>query len=215
MDNYYSKYIKYKKKYLDLKGGSTTPVIEKSSFTIGSRVKRIKGADVRHADGSTHPAEAIGKVGTILGIREEEEWPPNSGTILPKAYWVSFDNHYQGTKHEGVRIAVIAEDLVELKATSQVPAASKATSQVPESFNASDYVVTGQYVAGSSSESIWVYDVTISHNGKKIYVIGFTPNQKLGSEFSQLDGYTNPYDKFIDSFKQIAREHAKGKGVKI
>ena len=105
MDNY-SKYIKYKKKYLNLKGGA---------FKIGSRVKRIKGADVRHADGSMHPAEAIGKVGTILGIREEGEWPPNSGTILPKAYWVSFDNHYQGTKHEGVRIAVIAEDLVESK----------------------------------------------------------------------------------------------------
>ena len=94
-----------------------------------------------------HPAEAIGKVGTILGIREEGEWPPNSGTILPKAYWVSFDNHYQRTEHEGVRIAVISEDLAESKATSQAPESSKASPRLFLASEQTDSIPTNNAIA--------------------------------------------------------------------
>lgn len=91
---------------------------------------------------------------------------------------------------------------------------AKPKSEVPESFNKSDYTMTGSYVVGSSSSSKWVYDVAISHNGKKIYVVGFTPEQHIGREFSQL-GMVNPYYKFVDDFKNMAREYAKGNGVPI
>ncbi len=108
-DAYKLKYMKYKAKYLELKemlGGA-----EAEKYVVGMRVKRVKGDDDVYADGSIHRGEAIGKYGIIKEIREEEEWPPGSGKILPKAYIIDFKNHYEGTKHEGVLISVIEDDL--------------------------------------------------------------------------------------------------------
>ena len=86
---------------------SNLKAMSANNFKVGSRVKRIKGTDIRHANGSMHPAEAIGKVGTIKRISEE----------VPKKYWIDFDDHYQGTRHEGVLIGVIAEDLIAILST--------------------------------------------------------------------------------------------------
>jgi len=89
--------------------------------------------------------------------------------------------------------------------------------QISKSFNASDYVITGEYVAASSPippiytgmtdgvpemSGVSKYYSTISHNGKKIYVIGcseFGCTRELGSivihcpkevDFTMV---TNPY----------------------
>lgn len=106
-DNYEKKYLKYKNKYIELKnmiGG-----VEK--YVVGMRVKRVKGDDDVYVDGSIHRAEALGKYGIIKKIEEEREWPPGSGKMLPKTYSIDFENHYEGTKYEGVLINVIEDDL--------------------------------------------------------------------------------------------------------
>ena len=125
-DAYKLKYLKYKEKYLELKnmfGGA-----EAEKYVVGMRVKRVKGDDDVYADGSIHRAEALGKYGIIKSIQEEKEWPPGSGKMLPKMYFIDFKNHYEGTKHEGVTISVIEDDL-ELVPSYQ---GQQLSSRVPE-----------------------------------------------------------------------------------
>jgi hypothetical protein len=125
-DAYKLKYMKYKAKYLELKnmlGGA-----EAEKYVVGMRVKRVKGDDDVYADGSIHRAEALGKYGIIKSIQEEKEWPPGSGKMLPKMYFIDFKNHYEGTKHEGVTIGVIEDDL-ELVPSYQ---GQQLSSRVPE-----------------------------------------------------------------------------------
>lgn len=119
-DNYEKKYLKYKNKYIELKnmiGG-----VEK--YVVGMRVKRVKGDDDVYVDGSIHRAEALDKYGIIKKIQEESEWPPGSGKMLPKTYSIDFENHYEGTKYEGVLINVIEDDL-ELASPKPIPTTDK------------------------------------------------------------------------------------------
>ena len=100
--SYQEKYFKYKNKYLNLKkqvGGN--------KFKVGDTVKRVgsswkeEGSDV----------EALGMVGIIKNITESSEWPPQSGRILPKLYFISFPDLYKGTEQEGTLLGVVEEDL--------------------------------------------------------------------------------------------------------
>jgi len=128
-DAYKLKYLKYKEKYLELKemlGGA-----EAEKYVVGMRVKRVKGDDDVYADGSIHRAEALGKYGIIKSIEEEREWPPGSGKMLPKMYVIDFKNHYEGTKHEGVTISVIEDDL-ELVPSYQGQQLSSRVPEMPE-----------------------------------------------------------------------------------
>ena len=43
--------------------------------------------------------------------QESGEWPPQSGRVLPKQYFVHFPDLYKGTKHDGVLLGVPEEDL--------------------------------------------------------------------------------------------------------
>ena len=44
-------------------------------------------------------------------ISLEKEWPPNSGRIIPKMYFIDFLDLYKGTNHEGTLLGVIEGDL--------------------------------------------------------------------------------------------------------
>ena len=61
-------------------------------FKVGDTVKRIgKGL----YDGLAKPddlGEGYGLIGIVDRICEQEEWPPKSGRILPKLYFVKFDS---------------------------------------------------------------------------------------------------------------------------
>ncbi len=100
--SYQEKYFKYKNKYLNLKkqvGGN--------KFKLGDTVKRI-GSSL--ADKGSN-VEAVGMVGIIKHIDESSEWPPQSGKVLPKQYFIHFPDLYKGTKHDGVLLGVPEEDL--------------------------------------------------------------------------------------------------------
>ena len=100
--SYQEKYFKYKNKYLNIKkqvGGN--------KFKLGDTVKRIGGS---WAD-KGYKVEALGMVGVIQFIQESSEWPPQSGRVLPKQYFIHFPDLYKGTKHDGVLLGVPEEDL--------------------------------------------------------------------------------------------------------
>lgn len=75
-------------------------------FKVGDTVKRIGSL---HNEGDT--VEALGMTGEIVSIAPEGEWPPGSGRILPKIYFINFPDLYKGTRHEGVNLGVVEEDL--------------------------------------------------------------------------------------------------------
>jgi hypothetical protein len=98
---YKDKYLKYKSKYLELKkqvGGN--------KFKLGDMVKRIGSS---YNEGSK--VEALGMIGEIKNINESSEWPPQSGKMIPKMYFINFPDLYKGTKHEGVLLGVVEDDL--------------------------------------------------------------------------------------------------------
>ena len=88
---------------------------------------------------------------------------------------------------------------------------------IPENFNESDYEITGRVVAGNINTSDWTYDVEISYEGKSIYVISFNSSQDAEAE--DYDGIVlkayeaNPFKKFLDSFKSMAKEYVKKQGI--
>ena len=73
---------------------------------IGDKVKRVGSS---FNEGSK--VEALGMIGVIKHITQEGEWPPNSGKIRPKMYFINFPNLYKGTEHEGTLLGVVGDDL--------------------------------------------------------------------------------------------------------
>ena len=78
----------------------------RDKFNIGDNVKRIGSSRSESKE-----VEALGMIGEIKFISPEGEWPPNSGTIIPKMYAIHFPNLYKGTVHEGTLLGVVDEDL--------------------------------------------------------------------------------------------------------
>ena len=78
----------------------------KNKFNVGDIVKRIGSS---YYEGAS--PEAMGMIGTVVSISESTEWPPNSGRIIPKLYFINFPELYKGTKHENVKLGVVGEDL--------------------------------------------------------------------------------------------------------
>lgn len=77
-------------------------------FKVSDTVKRI-GVTTCGID--SPPAEALGMTGKIINISPSKEWPPNSGQMVPKMYFINFPDLYKGTEHEGVLLGVIEADL--------------------------------------------------------------------------------------------------------
>ena len=75
-------------------------------FKLGDKVKRTGTSYSESKD-----IEAFGMTGEIKFISPEKEWPPNSGRIIPKMYFIDFPNLYKGTIHEGTLLGVIEDDL--------------------------------------------------------------------------------------------------------
>ena len=71
------------------------------------------------------------------------------------------------------------------------------------------YKMTGEFVVHNSET--WVFDVSIYHNEKLIYVIGFSPNQIEGAVFSQLGTYKKEetYSDDLDTIKKEAKNFIK------
>ncbi len=73
---------------------------------IGNNVKRTGTSYSESKD-----IEAFGMTGEIKFISLEREWPPNSGKIIPKMYFIDFPNLYKNTNYEGTLLGVIEGDL--------------------------------------------------------------------------------------------------------
>ena len=78
-----------------------------NKFKLGNTVKRIGSSWVDKG----YKVEALGMVGVIQFIQESSEWPPQSGRVLPKQYFIHFPDLYKGTKRDGVLLGVVEEDL--------------------------------------------------------------------------------------------------------
>lgn len=78
---------------------------EVNQLAVGDKVKRIGKTDVGEG------VEAFGMTGTIRNIEPRREWPPQSGRIVPKMYFIHFPELYKGTKYDGVQLGVVREDL--------------------------------------------------------------------------------------------------------
>jgi len=69
--------------------------------------------------------------------------------------------------------------------------------------NFSKYNLTGDYVVNNSDT--WVFDVSVFHNEKLIYVIGFSPKQTDGAVFSQLGTQEKKYCNDLEYIKREAK----------
>lgn len=73
---------------------------------IGDNVKRTGSSWSESKE-----VEALGMIGEIKNIIPKSEWPPNSGRIVPKMYFIHFPNLYKDTKHQGTLLGVVEGDL--------------------------------------------------------------------------------------------------------
>ena len=75
------------------------------------------------------------------------------------------------------------------------------------------YKMSGEYVVNNSD--IWVFDVSVFHNEKLIYVIGFSPKQTEGAVFSQIGVYEKEkiYFDDLETIKREARGFVRNLGI--
>ena len=82
---------------------------------------------------------------------------------------------------------------------------------IPDKFNELDYTINEKF--SGEIKGKFVYDVSIVHNNKMIYMITFNENLPDGKVIlGNQEG--NPYDKFLNSFKNMAKVLAVKQGIK-
>jgi hypothetical protein len=77
------------------------------------------------------------------------------------------------------------------------------TENTDSDFTKFKYKMSGEYVVNNLDT--WVFDVSVFHNEKQIYVIGFSPKQTEGAVFSQLGTYEKE-KIYIDDLETIKRD---------